>query len=208
MRTFGELPRLPEANAELLVIAREAIDGFDASIVANDEEAAKVDYTRYWAAVSKLNGGSEFGCLDDSNPNAGGIVARDYCMAPPGMTPKWGQQGEFVIEVDGIRAVVECGDGYSPFSAHFQYYVLDVDRTFVSESGYRSCFEKVRMGMTVSDVAEGVFASLLIKERRSVKKDYRERVIDRLERWPWLVGAQFHRSMMAMVEGPQLGFGF
>ncbi len=79
-----------------------------AAVLAGDDAAASTAAERYEATVWKLNGGGFFGCMGAEDA-AGKIIER-HCRAVPGAVPMWGQRGEFVIQVEGIRALVEFGD--------------------------------------------------------------------------------------------------
>lgn len=63
--------------------------------------------------------------------------------AEPGTVPLWGQEGEFVIEVTGMRVRIEMdgmfgiGAGFSPWM-NFSAHAVDWDKPFLSETGYRS----------------------------------------------------------------------
>lgn len=201
---------LPDDRNELLHAAMQAVVAFNDAILAGDEESAIAADNRYWGIIIKLNGNELCGCTDRGNPEAGGILAREFCKASPGTAPIWSQDGIFAIEVDGVRAVVEVGDGFSPLFAHFQFHAIDVYRTFISETGYRSCFEKIRLGMTVLEMAEAIFASLLTKGRMSaVRKETRDRNEDPLSRWSWLLDAQLRSAVVPhAATAPQLAFSF
>ena len=49
----------------------------------------------------------------------------------------WGQQGEFLIEVAGIRALVRCSDGFSWTRFHLDFHAVDMHGPFNSETGYQ-----------------------------------------------------------------------
>ena len=56
--------------------------------------------------------------------------------------PLWGQSGEFLVDVEGIRAVVRMeGRGFS-WMHHFEFHAIDADTPFISETGYRSHFAR------------------------------------------------------------------
>lgn len=94
-------------RAGLLAVTAEATAEFHAAVLACDDAAAQIAADRYDAAVWKLNGGTSFGIMDRSNPEAGGILAEAHCRAEAGTVPMWNQTGEFLITVQGGRTVDE-----------------------------------------------------------------------------------------------------
>lgn len=75
---------LPTDRAALLDLAALAVEDLHACVLAYDEDGANAAADRYAAIVWKLNGGEFFGCMDRSNPEAGGILADAHCRAAPG----------------------------------------------------------------------------------------------------------------------------
>ncbi|MDD2859561.1 MAG: hypothetical protein PHT60_15515 [Acidiphilium sp.] len=200
---------MPEDRAGLLDVAAQAVADMHAAIMAADETAAEAAGGRYEAAVWKLNGGQFFGCMDSSNPEAGGILAEDHCRAAPGTVPMWGQRGEFLITVSGIRAVVDVRDGYGLFRVSLGFHVVDVDAPFISETGFRSHFDTAQAGHTVEDVARAAFAAYLAKERRPLAPEYRQRRADDPAR-AWIEDRpepSLAERAYAEADG-QLAFGF
>jgi hypothetical protein len=81
-----------------------------------------------------------------------GIIAREDspgCIlereseAAPGSLPLWGQSGEFTVTVDAMRARIEMkgmfwiGGTFCLFPG-FYAHAVDMDRPFLSETGFRS----------------------------------------------------------------------
>jgi hypothetical protein len=70
------------------------------------------------------------------------VLARESAAAP-GAVPLWGQIGEFIITVDGMKVRIEL-DGLFGIGGRFIYWpgfsahAVDYDRPFLSETGYRS----------------------------------------------------------------------
>ena len=81
----------------------------------------------------------------------------------------WGQRGEFMVVAGGVRALVEYEPGHGgPLTAHFQFHAIDLDRPFVSATGYRSHFDTAHGGLPVDAVARGILAAMLAEEKRPV----------------------------------------
>ena len=155
---------LPADKDSILLRAKAAVAAFDAAVMVGDLEAARRAESTYDATVWKLNGGTFFGCQSDDA--AGTVIAR-FCAARPGEVPGWGQAGEFLIQVDGVRSLVDVPEGIGGFMrGHFAFHVVDLDGPYISETGYRSHFDQVRVGMRVDEVAVLVFTELLKSSRR------------------------------------------
>ena len=158
---------LPEDRPGLLAAAALAVAACHAAVLAGDGAAAEAAAARYDSSIWKLNGGTYQNCKDRSNPEAAGTLIEQHCKAAPGAVPMWGQLGEFLVESDGVRCLVECGDGFgSLLNRHFAFHVIDLDGPFISETGYRSHFETAQGGMTVDQAAAAVFAGYLKAHRR------------------------------------------
>lgn len=150
---------LPVEGVELLALAAASVGELHAAVLACDGEGAERAAQRYEACVWKLNGGTFFGSNGDES--AAGCVIERHCRAEPGFVPMWGQRGEFLITVEGIRALVEFDAGFGLLHCHFAFHAVDLDAPFISETGYRSHFETAQGGMTVDQVAVGVFGRFL-----------------------------------------------
>lgn len=176
---------LPSGRAALLDLAAQTVEALHACVLACDEQGANTAIDRYAAIVWKLHGNKFIGCMDSGDPQAGGILADKHCCAEPGKVPMWGQSGEFLITVQGIRARVVISDGFGRMSVNMAFHVIDHDAPFISETGYRSHFDKMRGGCTVDEVAKGVFAAFLQKERTPLGPQYRQRRAEE-QRPTWL----------------------
>ena len=137
------LAELPADRDGLLAAAVAAVVEIDAAVMRGDGAAAEVAGDRYEAIIWKLNGGTNFGCMADDE--AAGRVIERHCAAVPGEVPLWGQRGQFLAVTGDMRALVEYEAGYGgPLNAHFQFHAVDLDRPFISETGYRSRFSHER----------------------------------------------------------------
>ncbi|MBW5287779.1 hypothetical protein [Burkholderia gladioli] len=199
---------LPADRAGLLAAALGAIRTMHAAVLEADDKAADAAADRYDAVVWKLNGGTLRGSRDVANPDAAGHLVEQHCSAAPGTVPMWGQRGEFLITVSGVRAVVELGDGFGRFRIGFAFHVVDADKPFISETGYKSHFETFKGGRTVEQVAIAVFSACLAEGRRMVDPEARERYGSK-RRWTWLAPAPATPAELEFEEpGGQLAFGF
>lgn len=136
-RAIGHLPSSLEAA---LPYYRDLITRHHAAMLAGDDKTVGALREEAHHLALRLNHG-EPGIL--AGPDAPGCQLADLTAAEPGTLPAWGQQGEFILEVAGMRVLIKLnglfGHGarfmtYLSFSAH----ALDWDRPFLSETGYRS----------------------------------------------------------------------
>lgn len=168
---------MPLDRDGLLGVAMSAVTELHAAVLASDSTATDLAINRYNAAVWKLNGGTLFGSLGD--PDAAGYVIERHCAALPGAVPMWGQGGQFLIQVQGMRIRVEFGGGTGLLGNHYEFHAVDLDKPFISETGYRSHFDRLRGGMTVDAVAAEIVAAYLAKERAvAIKDESRGRLAD------------------------------
>lgn len=163
---------MPDDKAALLTVAQAAVGAVNAAIIAGDRDTAEAAWCRYEAVVWTLNGGGFFGFR--GHRGAPGYVVEDYCRAPPGEIPMWGQSGSFVIGVDGVRALVDYRESF--IRASFEFRAIDLDHPFISDTGYRSHFGDWCLGLAVDAVAAAIFKGYLSKERRALSPECAERL--------------------------------
>lgn len=197
---------LPTDRAELLAVAKAATSAFNVAVMACDDAGAAEAVELVEAVVWQLNGGTFFGCSADED-SAGNVVAR-HCGAEPGTVPAWGQQGEFLIEVAGIRALVKCSDGFGWMRCHLEFHAVDVHGPFISETGYRSHFGSVVGGVAVDEAARRVMAALLKENGRCmVRPESRPFCEERAAR-PWLASSADAPAATFEDDGGQVCFAF
>lgn len=178
---------LPDDRSTLLDVAAEAVKGLHEAVLNGANLVIEVANDRYNAAVWKLNGGTFFACQSDDD--AAGRVIERHCRAVPGDVPMWGQTGEFLIEVSGVRAVVDVSPQSSLINCHFAFQAVDLDSPFVSGTGYRSHYDTARRHTTVDQVARNIMVTLLAEKKKLVMIEDHYR--DRLAETPlpaWLTG--------------------
>ncbi|MCW8087720.1 hypothetical protein [Sabulicella glaciei] len=135
-----ETAHLPGTMAEAIPFYRLLIRQHHAAMFAADVDAAMGLRKEAERLALRLNDG-EPGIL--AGEDAPGCVLARETAAAPGAVPLWGQEGEFTIEVCGMRVRIEmdgmfgigCGFGYWP---GFAARAVDHLRPFISETGYRS----------------------------------------------------------------------
>lgn len=131
---------LPDTMEMALPFYRDLIDRYDDAVMAADVHEAKRLAEEAHNLALRVNGGEPGILAHDDAP--GYVLARETA-APQGTVPLWGQEGQFVIHVDGMRVRIEL-DGlfgictpqffWPGFSAH----AVDWLAPFLSPTGYRS----------------------------------------------------------------------
>lgn len=139
-----------------------------AMLAANVDETMRLrDEARKLAL--RLNGGKPGIIADDDAP---GCVLERETTASPGAVPLWGQTGDFVIDVNSmqVRIVLEgiFGLGGNAFYwPGFAAQAVDLDRPFLSPTGYRSFLgihAEPQPGMSPDEFASEVIAAHVARE--------------------------------------------
>ena len=179
---------LPGTMDEALPLFRDLLARHhDAMLTADVDETMRLRGKAHDLA-KKLNGG-EPGII--AHEDAPGCMLERETAAAPGSVPLWGQKGEFVINVDGMRVRVEVNGvfgigsrfGYWPgFSAH----AVEPDKPFLSQTGYRSflgVYAEAQPGITPDMFAADMMASYIVQELQgrllTIKPEYRKHREDR-----------------------------
>jgi hypothetical protein len=136
-----ETAHLPGTMEEAIPYYRKLIEKHHHAMMTVDFAAAMKVREEADELAIKLNGGALLGIK--GGPDAPCYVLERATAAPTGTVPMWGQTGDYVIDVDGMRVRIEqegmygIGAFMSPtpgFSAH----AVDYDKPFLSETGYQS----------------------------------------------------------------------
>jgi len=139
-KTERETAHLPGTMEEAIPFYRLLIRQHHAAVLAAD--ADKVTQLRREAKnlALRLNDG-EPGIL--AHEDAPGYVLARESAAPSGTVPLWGQDGDFIITVGKMRVRIELDGLFGiassvAFWPGFAAHAVDLDRPFISETGYRS----------------------------------------------------------------------
>jgi hypothetical protein len=165
---------MPTDKTGLVAEAMAAVTALHTAVVLNDSQGAADAGNRYEATVWKLNGGTFFGCRADDL--AAGKIIEKHCASALGEVPMWGQTGQFLIEVEGIRALVDFGYGYGVGRTHYDFHAVDLDCPFISETGYRSHFDVLAAGRTVAEAASAIFAGYLKERSGKINQNDRDQL--------------------------------
>lgn len=135
-RKAGHLPTDIEAGVELY---RTMIEQHHQAMMQGNVEDVMTLRDQVRTLAKRLNDG-EGGFLA---PGAPGRVLEDRTKAKDGVIPSWGQTGSFIIDVQGMRVRIELGGmfcltGSVSFWPGFAAHIVDHDKPFFSETGYRS----------------------------------------------------------------------
>lgn len=124
---------LPE---QFPAIAQQCVDKYADAVLAGHVEVLDQMERAYKALVYKLNGETMFGCGAESS-SAANVLARAVA-AEPGQVPTWGQCGEFLLEVEGMRIRVQFKSNMLGNHHSCDLHAVDLDRPFLSTTGYRN----------------------------------------------------------------------
>jgi hypothetical protein len=174
---------LPGTMAEALPFYRAMIDRHHAVILAANVEQAMAIRKEARKLARKLNGGDS-GIL--ATPESPGCVLERETAAAPGTVPLWGQAGDFTLTVDVMRVRIELKGifGIGSTSCLFPGFyarAVDMDRPFLSETGFRSflgLYGDLAPGLTPENYVRAVIAAHVGRELkgrlRAIEPRYRE----------------------------------
>lgn len=164
-----ETAHLPGTMAEAIPFYRLLIRQHHAAMLAAHVDKAMSLRREADLLAWKLNDGDSGIRADE---NAPGYVLPRETAAAPGAVPLWGQEGEFIIDVDGMRVRVEL-DGMFGIGSTYLYWpgfaahAVDYDRPFLSQTGYRSfvgIHAEPAPGVTPDTFAEKIIAAHVARE--------------------------------------------
>lgn len=155
---------LPADPVELEAAALNAMHIYHDAMLAGEVQTLDDADLIYQACVCKLNGGTRFGS---------GEIQRALevkLAAPVGHVPRWGQAGEFLLEVDGMRLVVVMKPDTLSNHCGAELNAVDFDKPFVSRTGYRHHYMRPvhHLGLTVDQGVRAEVIELLASEGKAV----------------------------------------
>lgn len=182
------LPTDPAALGQLLLDGRAA---FNDAVLAGHVDALPEISMRFQAALHRMHGEMRGSGAADSAPR--------LFLAPHepalGQVPKWGEAGEFLLEVEGVRIRVQLDFCTMDWAQTCALHVVDIDKPFVSSSGFRSLYvvPSACAGLTVDQAVRREVLAILdgkpkAKRLEAITED--DRVRRRKEGQPqWLLDA-------------------
>lgn len=176
---------LPTDPAELEVRAARVLALYHDAMLADDVQALDDAHLVYRACVIKLNGGTHFGCAGIQDALAAKFAA------PAGQVPKWGQAGEFLLEIDGLRMVVRMDVGHLANHCGAELHAVDFDKPFVSRTGFRHQYmaPAQHVGRTVDQAVRAEVLERLASEGWATSIDQEYGAPKDRKVWPWLADA-------------------
>lgn len=131
---------LPETMDEAIPFFRGLIVKHHAAMLAGDIDGALELRAEATRLALRLNGGKP-GII--AGPDAPGCVLARATAVSEGSIPLWGQEGCFILDIDGMAArirmdgVFGIGARYCPWMNFFAE-AIDRAKPFISETGYHS----------------------------------------------------------------------
>lgn len=130
-RTAG----LPSTMEDAVPFYRALIERYHAAMIAGDAEGTMALRDEAHDLAIKLNGGTLLGIC--GGPDAPGNVLERAAGAEPGAIPLWGQEGSFIIDVNGLKVRIEqfgiFGVSTAPMCwPGFGAHAVDYQRPFLS----------------------------------------------------------------------------
>lgn len=176
---------LPADPVELELRAERVLRLYHDAMLAADVQALDDAHLVYRACVIKLNGGTHFGCASVQDALAAKFAA------PAGQVPRWGQVGEFLLEVEGMRLVVKMGVGSLANHVGADLYAVDFDKPFVSRTGYRHQYmvPAQHVGRTVDQAVRAEVLERMDSEGWAATIDQEHGEPKNGKVWPWLADA-------------------
>lgn len=182
---IAAMAALPSDPAELQVRAERVLQVYHDAMLAADVQALDDAELVYQACVVKLNGGTAFGCAEVQDALAAKFAA------PAGQVPKWGQAGEFLLEVEGVRMVVVMDVGSLSNHCGAELHAVDFDKPFVSRTGYRHQYMRPasHVGRTVDQAVRAEVQERMASEGWAATIDQEHGKPKDRKVWPWLADA-------------------
>ena len=177
-------------RAEFPRLARQVTELYRDAVLAADLAALDVAEAAYGALVYVLNGGTFMGCKADAD--SAGYVLQRATAAAPGHVLHWGQSGEFLLEVDGMRVLVKLPSNMLGNHRMLELLAVDLDKPFLSVTGYRSAHLTVtgHLGTSVESAMRAVIQGILSSDGKPKLIDAEDRERKRSRGLPeWLSGA-------------------
>lgn len=185
---------LPNDRDGLIAAHRRVIADFDAALRGRTPVTTKAEPSaqlalieeRYDAILDKLHDPAHETLWRPSHKTACDFLNAS-CAAAPGEVPLWGQAGQFVCELKGVRALVDAAPMFGLIN-HFNFHAIDRDAPFISETGYRSVFVQhfgIQPGHCVRETALATMEEHLSQRRLHLEDRYALELNTR-SRYRWL----------------------
>lgn len=168
---------LPADRGELEQVASDMLQLFNDAMIAGSARDIETSALRYRAVVYRLNGDTFMGSGTDEG--AGGQLLK-LLATPAGVVPGWGQAGQYLLEVDGMRLRVKVDPWRMDGTHSLSFYAVDASAKFISETGYLSQFlhPDKHVGQTFGQAVRGLVEQLLQGEfkAKAIREDERAKI--------------------------------
>ncbi|WP_106805744.1 KlcB family protein [Pseudomonas sp. S5D5] len=168
---------LPDDRGELEQLAADMLQLFNDAMIAASARDIETSALRYNAVVYRLHGNTFMG--SGTKDGAGGQLCKKLA-APAGVVPGWGQAGEYLLEVEGMRLRVVVDPWGMSGTYSLSFYAVDASAKFISETGYLSQFlhPDKHVGQTFGQAVRGLVEQLLQGEfkPKAIREDERAKV--------------------------------
>lgn len=168
---------LPADRGELEQLAAYMLQLFNDAMIAGSARDIETSALRYNAVVYRLHGDTFMG--SGTEDGAGGQLLKKLA-APAGVVPGWGQAGEYLLEVDGMRLRVVVDPWGMRGTYSLSFYAVDASAKFISDTGYLSQFlhPDKHVGHTFGQAVRGLVEQLLQGEfkPKAIREDERAKV--------------------------------
>lgn len=160
---------LPSSMEEALPFFRALLRDHNEAMMNADEDRVFELREEAWNLARKLNN-NEPGCI--ANDDAPGCVLERMTSEACGHVPLWGQTGEFIVTVGETRVRIAIDGVFGVgstclFWPGFSARVVDLDKPFISGTGYRSFIGinvSTEAGMTPDGFAKTVIETYIEDE--------------------------------------------
>lgn len=180
-----ETTGLPDTIAGGIPFYHGLVEQHHAAMLAADVNGVRALRETARLLARKLNNGEPGILAHEDSP--GCVLARETA-APRGTVPLWGQKGDFIIETNSMHVRIEMegifGIGSFGHWLGFSAHAVDLDRPFISETGYRSFLGvsiALAEGVTPDRFAVEIVAAFVRREIKGkltqIEESYRDRMI-------------------------------
>lgn len=196
---------LPADRGELEQLAADMLQLFNDAMIAGSARDIETSALRYNAVVYRLHGDTFMG--SGTEDGAGGRLRKKFA-APAGAVPGWGQAGEYLLEVEGMRLRVVVDPWGMSGTYSLSFYAVDASAKFISETGYLSQFlhPDKHVGHTFGQAVRGLVEQLLQGEFKPKAIREEERAKIKVPAWlvPALQGVTRNGQLNMPLSGEQL----
>lgn len=152
--------------------ARSHLASYHHWLLTSNPSDASAAAVKYEAVVNALNGGTIQGSY--AHAKSAGCQIRETLAAPEGRMPMWGQKGSFIIQHQGITALVKSTQTPNQTCVfQLSLHAIKPYAPFISSTGYRSIIVS-GFGWNMHDAVCSEIDELLTKDHCMIESEYLE----------------------------------